>query len=111
MDAIKKAERRKAMGETKKVPVRIDPKQWERLDEIRKKFKFKSNYEIMQYILSCFLRVADPDNDTEIEPVPEEIEMMFSDLSDSERYFEYVKPKRSMNHDSLNSSKHNLKSN
>ena len=24
MDAIKKAERRKAMGETKKVPVRID---------------------------------------------------------------------------------------
>ena len=69
MDAIKKAERRKAMGETKKVPVRIDPKQWERLDEIRKKFKFKSNYEIMQYILSCFLRVADPDNDTEIEPV------------------------------------------
>lgn len=30
MDAIKKAERRKAMGETKKVPVRIDPKQWER---------------------------------------------------------------------------------
>ena len=89
MDAIKKAERRKAMGETKKVPVRIDPKQWERLDEIRKKFKFKSNYEIM----------------------PEEIEMMFSDLSDSERHFEYVKPKRSMNHDSLNSSKHNLKSN
>lgn len=111
MDAIKKAERRKAMGETKKVPVRIDPKQWQRLDEIRKKFKFKSNYEIMQYILSCFLRVADPDNDTEIEPVPEEIEMMFSDLSDSERHFEYVKPKRSMNHDSLNSSKHNLKSN
>ena len=29
MDAIKKAERRKAMGETKKVPVRIDPKQWD----------------------------------------------------------------------------------
>ena len=65
----------------------------------------------MQYILSCFLRVAAPANDTEIEPVPEEIEMMFSDLSDSERHFEYVKPKRSMNHDSLNSSKHNLKSN
>ena len=43
MDAIKKAERRKAMGETKKVPVRIDPKQWERLDEIRKKFKFKTS--------------------------------------------------------------------
>ena len=38
MDAIKKAERRKAMGETKKVPVRIDPKQWERLDEIRSTF-------------------------------------------------------------------------
>ena len=111
MDAIKKAERRKAMGETKKVPVRIDPKQWAGRYCFGTLINFKSNYEIMQYILSCFLRVADPANDTEIEPVPEEIEMMFSDLSDSERHFEYVKPKRSMNHDSLNSSKHNLKSN
>lgn len=42
MDAIKKAERRKAMGETKKVPVRIDPKQWERLDEIRKSSSLKA---------------------------------------------------------------------
>lgn len=40
----------------KKVPVRVDAEQWERLDKIRKKFKFKSNYEIMQYILSCFLQ-------------------------------------------------------
>ena len=97
MDAIKKAERRKAMGETKKVPVRIDPKQWERLDEIRKKFKFKSNYEIMQYILSCFLRVADPmPGDDEEEVLPDEIKEMFYDLSQAERHFEYVKPKRKL---------------
>lgn len=45
----------------KKVPIRVDIEQWERLDEIRKKFKFKSNYEIMQYILSCFLQAVDLD--------------------------------------------------
>ena len=103
--------RKKKFVYFKKIPVRVDLDQWRRLDKIKTDYHFKSTYEIMQYILSCFLRVADPDNDTEIEPVPEEIEMMFSDLSDSERHFEYVKPKRSMNHDSLNSSKHNLKSN
>ncbi|MCS3355160.1 hypothetical protein NXW00_10495 [Bacteroides thetaiotaomicron] len=42
MNPEKKAERRKAMGETKKVPVRIDPKQWERLDEIRKSSSLKA---------------------------------------------------------------------
>lgn len=59
MDAIKKAERRKAMGETKKVPVRIDPKQWERLDEIRKKFKFKKqlrNHAVHFILLSSCCR-------------------------------------------------------
>ena len=64
-----------------------------------------------QYLWGAFLRVADPDNDTSVEPVPEEIEMMFDGYADSEKHFEYVKPKRSMNNDSLNSSKHNLKSN
>ena len=64
-----------------------------------------------QYLWGAFLRVAGPDNDTSVEPVPEEIEMMFDGYADSEKHFEYVKPKRSMNNDSLNSSKHNLKSN
>lgn len=98
-------------GEPRKVVVRLDPIQFKRAEAIRDKFGFKSIYEISQYLWACFLRVADPDNDTEVEPVPEEIEMMFSDLSASERHFEYVKPKRSMNNDSLNSNKHNLKTN
>ena len=46
-----------------------------------------------------------------VEPVPEEIEMMFDSLADSEKHFEYVKPKRSINQASLNDNKHNLKSN
>lgn len=94
-------------GQPKKIVARIDPIQWQRLADIRKKYGFKSHYEIMQYLIACFLRVADPDNDTSVEPVPEEIEMMFDSLADSEKHFEYVKPKRSINQASLNSSKNN----
>lgn len=81
----------------KKIPVRIDMDQWQRLDKIRKDYHFKSNYEIMQYILSCFLRVADPlPEDDGAEVLPDEIKEMFSDLSQAERHFEYVKPKRKL---------------
>lgn len=98
-------------GQPKKVVARLDPIQFKRAEAIRDKFGFKSIYEMSQYLWGAFLRVAGPDNDTSVEPVPEEIEMMFDGYADSEKHFEYVKPKRSMNHDSLNSSKHNLKSN
>lgn len=98
-------------GEPRKVIARLDPIQFKRAEAIRDKYNFKSIYAMSQYLWACFLRVADPDNDTEIEPLPEEIEMMFGSYADSEKHFEYVKPKRSINQASLNDNKHNLKSN
>ena len=51
--------RKKKLVYFKKIPVRVDLEQWQRLDKIRADYHFKSTYEIMQYILGCFLRVAD----------------------------------------------------
>lgn len=83
-----------------KIFSRISKGDYERLSSIRKKYKFKSNYEIIQYLVHCFLRVADPENDEQIEPVPKEIEDMFSDLSEADRKFMFVKPKRRCPHKS-----------
>ena len=89
--------RKKKFVYFKKIPVRVDLDQWRRLDKIKTDYHFKSTYEIMQYILGCFLRVADPmpDDDDE-EVLPDEIKEMFYDLSEAERHFEYVKPKRKL---------------
>lgn len=95
-------------GQPKKVVARLNPIQYKRAEAIRDKFGFKSIYEITQYLWACFLRVADADNDTSVEPLPDEIETMFEGFADSEKHFEYVKPKRSINQASLNSSKNNL---
>ena len=77
-----------------KIFSRVTRADYERLGEIRRKYGFKSNYEIMQYLMHCFLRVADPENDPIEEPVPAEIESMFQDLSEADKHFTFVKPKR-----------------
>ena len=79
-----------------KIVARIDLESFKRLSEIRDKYGFSSNYEIIQYLVACFLRVADPEHAAEIEPVPDEIQDMFADYSKAERHFEFVKPKRKM---------------
>lgn len=79
-----------------KIVARIDIDNFNRLSEIRDKYGFSSNYEIIQYLVACFLRVADPEHDETDEPVPDEIKDMFSDYSQAERHFEFVKPKRKM---------------
>lgn len=81
-----------------KVFSRVSKPNYNRLTEIRRKYGFKSNYEIIQYLVHCFLRVADPENDTQTEPVPEEIEQMFQGLSEAERHFMFQKPKRRCPH-------------
>lgn len=78
----------------KKIFARLAPEAYDRLTDIMKKYGFRSEYQILQYIVACFLRVADPDNDENEEPIPDEIADMFSDLSQAERHFEFVKPKR-----------------
>lgn len=86
---------------TKKVYSRITPESYKRLESISKKYGFKSVYEILQSLIHCFLRVADPD-DPQVEPVPYDIEQMFDELSNSEKHVEFIKPKRSKSKKSIN---------
>lgn len=79
----------------KKIFARLSPDAYDRLTDIQKKYGFKSEYQILQYVVAAFLRVADPENDPKKdEPLQDEIADMFSDLSQAERHFEFVKPKR-----------------
>lgn len=92
--------RRLSKVEFIKIFSRVSKKDYQRLSEIRKKYGFKSNYQIIQYLVYCFLRVADPDNDTCLEPVPPEIEEMFNELSEADKHFSFIKPKRRCSHKS-----------
>jgi len=56
-----------------------------RLRAICGKFGFRSIYQLLQYLVHCFLRVADPPNDPIDEPLPKEIEEMFTDNEEWER--------------------------
>lgn len=87
-----------------KIFSRVSKNDFERLSAIRKKYGFKSNYQIIQYLVYCFLRVADPDNDACLEPVPPEIEEMFDELSRADKHFSFIKPKRRCSHKSPNKS-------
>ena len=52
------------------------PKEYmKRLDEIVKKYNFRSRYQLLQYLVKCFIRVADPQPTDEV--VPKDIEEMF----------------------------------
>lgn len=81
-----------------KIFSRVSKSNYERLSAIRKKYGFKSNYEIMQYLIHCFLRVADPEHDEQAEAVPKEIEDMFVNLSEADKRFMFEKPKRRCPH-------------
>lgn len=48
-----------------------------RLKSICKKYGYNSIYELLKYLVHCFLRVADPENDPIDELVPDEIREMF----------------------------------
>ena len=61
------------------------------LERIVKKYNFKSRYQVIKYLIDCFLRVADPEKPNE--PMPQEIEDMFEGYTNAESR-EYIKPKR-----------------
>ena len=73
--------------EYKKIFARLWREDYNRLEKIRKQCGFKSNYQIIQYLVYCFLRVADKENDHVDEPLPEEIEDMFIDYTEFENKF------------------------
>lgn len=62
----------------------------ERLSEIAKKYKYNSIYHLLQYLIHCFLRVADPEVDPIDETIPDEISEMFTQNSEwEERNYTY----------------------
>lgn len=56
-----------------------------RLRLICEKYGFNSIYQLLQYLVHCFLRVADPVNDPIDEPIPVEIEEMFINNAEWEK--------------------------
>lgn len=84
----------------KRVDTRVSLETYRRLNEVKNKYKFKSVYDILQSLIHCFLRYADPDNDPQKEdPLPKDIEDMFDDMSEGERHVEFSnKPKRRTPH-------------
>ena len=67
------------------------PKEYmERLDEIVEKYNFRSRYQLLQYLVKCFIRVADPKPDDVV--VPMDIEEMFEGYqTPSKREFQDIK--------------------
>ena len=67
------------------------PKEYmRRLDEIVEKYKFRSRYQVLQYLVKCFVRVADPQPTDEV--VPKDIEEMFEGYQTvSKREFQDIK--------------------
>ena len=67
------------------------PKEYmKRLDEIVVKYNFRSRYQLLQYLVKCFIRVADPQPDDKV--VPKDIEEMFEGYQTaSKREFQDIK--------------------
>lgn len=74
----------------RRVVGRITLRDFQRLERVRKAYRFRSSYEIMQYLIHCFLRVADPDNDQQYDPLPKAIVQMFN-LSAIQRFIQSKK--------------------
>lgn len=65
-----------------------------RMKEICKDYGFGSIYHLLQYLGDCFLRVADPTNDDNNEPVPHAIEEMFISPKEYHRIKRLAKKKK-----------------
>lgn len=55
-----------------------------RLRDICEQYGFDSIYQLLQYLIQCFLKVADPQGGPEEETIPEEIAAMFTSNADWE---------------------------
>jgi hypothetical protein len=85
----------------KKLYARVSDRDFDRLEYIRKKFGFKSKYEIQQCLIKCFLKSVDSKNEKKEETVSDEISEMFKECSESESP-KYAEHKRAMAHKTLN---------
>ena len=73
------------------IKTRIKATDHKRLEDIRKKYGYKSIYEIFQILVHCFIRVADPIQDEILDPIPEEIEELFQGLIQEQNFKEPCK--------------------
>ena len=68
----------------KQLKANISIQDYQRLKAIKEKYKFRSMYQIMKYLLHSFLQVADPITEADLS-VNKEIEEMFEDIDGNER--------------------------
>ena len=69
----------------------------DRLKTICDKYGYKSIYKLLQYLVYCFLRVADPGNDPILETVPDDIREMFISPLEYKRLKKRLKNGKSRN--------------
>lgn len=87
---------------TRKVNTRVTPETYRRLQAIARAYGFRSVYEILQSLIHCFLRAADKEHDQQAEPLPYDVEQMFSEMAEAEKHVEFKKPKRRAPRKSVN---------
>ncbi|BEG98120.1 hypothetical protein BSYN_03850 [Bacteroides sedimenti] len=63
----------------RRIVSRISLEKYERLERVRKKHGFKSIYQIVAYLIDCFLRATDPREYED--PVHDEIKLMFREVA------------------------------
>lgn len=86
MEQIKKEEK----TGFEQIKTEIPAECMERLDAIVEKYHFRSRYQLLQYVIKCFIRVADPQPEDEV--VPADIEEMFEGYqTPSKREFQDIK--------------------
>lgn len=77
MDKQPKQETKHKKYKKQKIDTYVSVEDIKRLKAICEKYEFRSIYQLLQYLVHCFLRVADPENDPIVEPIPDEIREMF----------------------------------
>jgi hypothetical protein len=83
---MKKKEVEKKKYRKQKIDTYASVEDIARLKLICEKYGINSIYKLLQYLVYCFLRVADPQNDPIDEVLPIEIEEMFTDNAEWERH-------------------------
>lgn len=76
------------------VATKIDIEAYKRWERVRKDGAFKSDYEMLQYLISVFLRHADPMGDAEVEtPMDYRLAELFTDWQNEAARIIAVNPK------------------
>ena len=85
---MKKYEERKFVS----IQSKVSPSTVKRLDAVVERGKFESKYELLQYLISVFLRFADPENEDEDAKELEEFAKLFDGWDDYRNRIITTKP-------------------